>query len=116
MLALGFRSPDEFAEGLSASKAVATKGKFKSKSAGCKPALGGKMAFDVASVKLNTSGQLQRSNIDLDANDSQILAGGSLKATSLPMIAFIQFAYQLQPTAVTYVRILSGRPERTSML
>jgi uncharacterized protein (TIGR03435 family) len=61
-------------------------------------AAGGKMAFDVVSVKLNndTSGD-PHSNVDLGPMDSFSPTGGLLETSNEPLIRYITFAYKLSP-------------------
>jgi uncharacterized protein (TIGR03435 family) len=56
---------------------------------------GGKMSFDVASVKQNTSHEQWTSNISFDTGDAPPANGGLLSATSLPLSVYIEFAYKL---------------------
>lgn len=72
-------------------------------------AAGGKMSFDVASAKLNTSTEHQPANFSLDANEGSVPAGGVLRA-SFQLITFIQFAYKLQLTPVQVSAILANQP------
>ena len=57
----------------------------------------GKMAFEVASVKANKSGNQVRptSNFPLNSSDVYPPNGGLLSATNYPVIVFINFAYKL---------------------
>ena len=54
---------------------------------------GGKMAFEVASVKLSTAKQM-RINVPLDAGDRYTPTGGLFSA-DVPLWSYIQFAYKL---------------------
>jgi uncharacterized protein (TIGR03435 family) len=54
---------------------------------------GGKMAFEVASVKLSTAKQV-RINVPLDAGDRYTPTGGLFRA-DVPLWSYIQFAYKL---------------------
>lgn len=57
---------------------------------------GGKMAFEVASVKQNTADQSARnSNISFGASDTFTPAGGLLSASNIPLIQYIFFAYKI---------------------
>ena len=61
---------------------------------------GGKLAFEMASVKLNKSGlpptgDKPNSNVALDAADTHADAGSELYATNLPLLSYIGFAYKL---------------------
>jgi uncharacterized protein (TIGR03435 family) len=63
-------------------------------------AAGGKVAFDVASVKPNTAGLppfgiAPRSNIPLDAGNAFPPSGGFFSATNWPLSRYIDFAYKL---------------------
>jgi uncharacterized protein (TIGR03435 family) len=67
---------------------------------GWQKAAGGKMAFEVASVKPNTGGLppfgiTPRSNIPLDAGDAYPPNGGFFSATNWPLSFYIAFAYKL---------------------
>lgn len=57
-------------------------------------AAGGKMAFEVASVRLN-SGPLEPSNCRLIPDDAYANTGGLLNADS-PLGSYIEFAYKIQ--------------------
>jgi uncharacterized protein (TIGR03435 family) len=64
-------------------------------------AAGGKMEFDVASVKQNTaapSRQTVFSNIPLGPMDAFSSTGGLLSATNWPLLQYMVFAYKLTPT------------------
>lgn len=72
-------------------------------------AAGGKMSFDVASVKQNQSGEspannVPRSNFPLNNQDSYYATGGLLSATNYRLDNFIGFAYKLTPTQIESVR------------
>jgi len=59
---------------------------------------GGKMAFDVASVKQNTSGPTgprPTSNVPLDPLDLYVPTGGLFSAVNYPLFAYALFAYKL---------------------
>jgi uncharacterized protein (TIGR03435 family) len=61
-------------------------------------AAGGKMEFDVASVKQNTaapSRQTVNSNIPLGPQDMFTPTGGLLSATNFPLLQYMTFAYKL---------------------
>src|SRR5690348_7332980 len=63
-------------------------------------AAGGKMAFDVASVRQNTSGlpphgDPVRSNVPLGPDDSYAPTGGLLSISNFDLPNFISFAYKL---------------------
>lgn len=63
-------------------------------------AAGGKMSFDVASVKRNKSGfpngDGPNANMSLDDNDAFKPNGGLFSATNIPLAAYIGFAYKAQ--------------------
>ena len=66
---------------------------------------GGKMVFDVASVKQNKSGlppagDPPRSNFPLDAGDAYSANGGLFQATNSSLPSYLDFAYKLPPTYV----------------
>ncbi len=61
---------------------------------------GGKMAFGVGSVRQNKSGpppsgDKQNSNIPLDDSDAYPANGGYFRATNLPLIVYLIFAYKI---------------------
>jgi bla regulator protein BlaR1 len=59
---------------------------------------GGKMAFDVASVKPNKSVPARpTSNIPLDSDDDFTPTGGLFSATDFPLLEYTRFAYKLTP-------------------
>jgi hypothetical protein len=63
-------------------------------------AAGGKMTFDVASVKPNKAGLppfgiMPRSNVPLDSGDGYPLYGGFISATNWPLSKYIEFAYKI---------------------
>lgn len=61
-------------------------------------AAGGKMAFEVVSVKQDTSGQTAtgpHSNVPLDDTDAYTPTGGLLSITNLNVSNFISFAYKI---------------------
>src|SRR4029077_3081859 len=55
---------------------------------------GGKMAFEVASVKLSTAKEMLPLNVPLDAGDRYTPTGGLFRA-DVPLWSYIQFAYKL---------------------
>lgn len=73
-------------------------------------AAGGKMSFEVASVKRDTSAEHHPANFSLDANEASVPPGGALRA-SFQLITFIQFAYKLQLTPVQVSAILANQPQ-----
>lgn len=63
---------------------------------------GGKMSFEVASVKQNTSGlppngDNPRANFSLDSTDAYSQNGGLLTVVNFPLFSYIGFAYKLTP-------------------
>jgi uncharacterized protein (TIGR03435 family) len=56
---------------------------------------GGKMEFDVASVKPNKSDDQPASSFPLGPGDAFIPTGGLFRAANFPMIAYLRFAYKL---------------------
>jgi uncharacterized protein (TIGR03435 family) len=71
-------------------------------------AAGGKMSFEVASVKQNQSespaSNAPRSNFPLNNQDSYYASGGLLSATNYRLDNFIGFAYKLTPMQIESVR------------
>jgi uncharacterized protein (TIGR03435 family) len=68
---------------------------------------GGKMEFDVASVKQNTTAMSQEtvhSNIPLGPMDLFTPTGGLLSATNMPLLQYLIFAYKLTPNQVDSVQ------------
>ena len=65
-------------------------------------AAGGKMSFDVASIKQNKYGDSPAgrttTNVGFDAGDDYRPTGGLLRASSWPVAVFISFAYKLTPS------------------
>jgi uncharacterized protein (TIGR03435 family) len=64
---------------------------------------GGKMAFDVASVKPNTaepSPQTTSTNVPLGAADAYRPTGGLLSAKNIPLLAYMVFAYKLSSSQI----------------
>jgi uncharacterized protein (TIGR03435 family) len=57
-------------------------------------AAGGKMAFDVASVRQNTTAPISF-NFPLGPGDVYLPNGGLLRATNLPLSDYIEFAYKI---------------------
>src|ERR1700722_3572800 len=58
---------------------------------------GGKMAFDVASVKPNISSDPPHADFPLDVGDSYSPNGGLFKVTGFGLSPYIGFAYKLTP-------------------
>ena len=72
-------------------------------------AAGGRMAFDVASVKRNLEpyppdGTAPHSNFSLGSGDAYAMNGGLLVATKWPLYVFIGFAYKLSPYELSRVQ------------
>src|SRR5579862_7007452 len=66
---------------------------------------GGKMAFDVASVKQNKSGpppsgEMPSTSFPLNPGDVYSPTGGLFRGTNLPLVAVIAFAYKLDVTEI----------------
>jgi uncharacterized protein (TIGR03435 family) len=59
-------------------------------------AAGGKMAFDVASVKPNKSDDPPTSTFPLGPGDAYVPSGGLFTASNQPLIAYLTFAYKLR--------------------
>jgi uncharacterized protein (TIGR03435 family) len=57
---------------------------------------GGKMAFDVVSVKTNKSNEPPTSAFVLGPGDAYVSNGGRFSATNQPLIAYLAFAYKLR--------------------
>ena len=72
-------------------------------------AAGGKMAFDVASVKRNLEpyppdGTAPHSNFPLGSDEAYAMNGGLFVATKWPLYVFIGFAYKLSPYELSRVQ------------
>jgi uncharacterized protein (TIGR03435 family) len=70
---------------------------------------GGKMEFDVVSVKPNKagfppSGPMPYSNVPLGPQDAYTATGGLLSATNWPLFQYMVFAYKLTPDQVQSAR------------
>jgi uncharacterized protein (TIGR03435 family) len=64
---------------------------------------GGKMAFDVASVKQDTAEpgpQTTSTNVPLGAGDAYKPAGGFFSAKNMPLLAYLIFAYKLSSSQI----------------
>jgi uncharacterized protein (TIGR03435 family) len=72
---------------------------------------GGKMAFDVASVKPNTSGDFEPPSFPLDAGDAYSANGGLFRLRAFQLMTFIQFAYKLQLTPSQSKALLATLPK-----
>jgi uncharacterized protein (TIGR03435 family) len=66
-------------------------------SADWEKAAGGKMSFEVASVKQNVAGTSQSSAFPLDDSDAYEPNGGLLSVVNTPLVVYIVFAYKLTP-------------------
>jgi uncharacterized protein (TIGR03435 family) len=65
---------------------------------------GGKMAFDAASVKQNSSSAaVPSSNIPLGPMDAFAPTGGLLSTTAMPLDQYLRFAYKLTPSQLSFV-------------
>jgi uncharacterized protein (TIGR03435 family) len=69
---------------------------------------GGKMAFDVASVKLDKSGERPRSSIHLEPGNLSPPNGSLFSVTGTPLFLYIGFAYNLTVSQLTH--LASGSP------
>ena len=72
-------------------------------------AAGGKMAFDVASVRRNfepypPDGSAPHSNFPLGSGDAYAMNGGLFAATKWPLYVYIGFAYKLSPYELSRVQ------------
>jgi uncharacterized protein (TIGR03435 family) len=67
-----------------------------------------KLAFDVASVKLNKSTDEPNSNFPLGPGNVYVPNGGYFSATNFPLLTYITFAYK--PTGYQYQSLLSQLP------
>jgi uncharacterized protein (TIGR03435 family) len=77
-------------------------------------AAGGKMSFDVASVKQNTSGTFVPAKFPLDDGDAYAPIGGLFTASGFPLITYIQFAYKLHLTPTEGSALLATMPKWAS--
>lgn len=73
-------------------------------------AAGGKISFDVASIKQNLSGlppvgDNPTANFPLDDGYAYAANGALLSVTNFPLQAFIDFAYKLTPSQVQGIRL-----------
>jgi uncharacterized protein (TIGR03435 family) len=64
---------------------------------------GGKMEFDVASVKRNKSGSPRHTNVGLAGLDEGAPNGGFFSAVDFPLTAYIGFAYKLTPAKTQFL-------------
>lgn len=74
-------------------------------------AAGGKMSFEVASVKQNKSGDFVPAKFPLDDGDAYAPIGGLFTAVGFPVITYIQFAYKLHLTPSQGAALLAGMPK-----
>jgi uncharacterized protein (TIGR03435 family) len=65
---------------------------------------GGKMAFDVASIKQNTSDERAHTNVNLSFLEDVPPKGGLLSAVGFSLNTYIGFAYNLSPGQVQLLR------------
>ena len=70
---------------------------------------GGKMAFDVASIKPDKSGGRRYSNIAFNAGPTFVPTGGLLSVKNYPLINYILFAYKLGDQQFLYAMV--GLPD-----
>src|SRR5580658_10946075 len=71
---------------------------------------GGKMAFDVASVKKQPPGSFRRPLFPLDWGDSYSATGGRFYA-DFPVATYIEFAYKLALKPQQREALLAGLPK-----
>lgn len=71
---------------------------------------GGKMTFEVASVKLSTEKQLVPPSVPLDAGDRYHPTGGYFRA-DFPLWSYIQFAYKLWAPAEDQLKEIARLPK-----
>jgi uncharacterized protein (TIGR03435 family) len=74
-------------------------------------AAGGRMSFEVASVKQNTSGNFVPAKFPLDDGDAYASTGGLFTAVGFPVITYIQFAYKLHLTPGEGAALLATLPK-----
>jgi bla regulator protein blaR1 len=73
-------------------------------------AAGGKMAFDVASVKPNKSTNRPTSNVPMSPDDVYAPTGGLFSATHSPLMVYMRFAYKDMKLAYQGTPDLAGSP------
>jgi len=71
---------------------------------------GGKMSFDVASIRLDTSGKFTPANLDMSAEDTYMPTGGLFSA-DFPLAMYITFAYKIWLTPNQQSALLAGLPK-----
>lgn len=76
-------------------------------------AAGGKMSFDVASVKQNKSSEFVPGTVPLDSTNSYPPNGGLFSTTRVPLFVYIGFAYKLMP-GIQYQSVVSQLPSWAS--
>ena len=74
-------------------------------------AAGGKMSFEVASVKQNKAGDFVPAKFPLDDGDAYAPIGGLFTAVGFPLITYIQFAYKLHLTPSQGAALLAAMPK-----
>ncbi|MGH9573281.1 MAG: TIGR03435 family protein [Candidatus Acidiferrales bacterium] len=74
-------------------------------------AAGGRLSFEVASVKQNTSGNFVPAKFPLDDGDAYASTGGLFTAVGFPVITYIQFAYKLHLTPGEGAALLATMPK-----
>lgn len=72
-------------------------------------AAGGRMEFEVASVRLDTSSSFKPPSFPLSADDSYVETGGLFHA-DFPLVVYIQFAYKLSLTRDQIMTLLDKQP------
>ncbi len=65
-------------------------------------AAGGSQQFDVASIRQSKFSGNAQSNIPLGPGDTYVSTGGFFKATNLPLITYIAFAYKIMGSQTQY--------------
>jgi uncharacterized protein (TIGR03435 family) len=70
---------------------------------------GGKMEFEVASVRENKSNDKANADFPMGPGDVYAPTGGLFRATGMPLIAYIQFAFKITSNQGQYLR--AGLPD-----
>ena len=73
-------------------------------------AAGGKMSFEVASVRRAEPGPFLRPSFELGVEDSPVPPGGRFFA-SFALVDFVQFAYKIMPTPEQQAAMLAALPQ-----
>lgn len=63
----------------------------------------GKLEFEIASVRQNKSGKASSSNVPLGPGDVYVPTGGHFKATNLPLVTYIAFAYKIMGSQTQFL-------------